>query len=352
MLSPTIFFFHDVKNDIVKNDIVKNDKLTKDKKTASHHIVSTNFFILNEIRIADKIRDLNSYRFYIFDTFEQLKIAEINSDLPLYSDASILKSTEKKLLLTFEKCELIYLDLYLKALSSSKKYIFELIEFYKYLLQSIDLLVSNNLIHNNINFNTVVINLAFDKPILTNFMYTIDLQASFKKDYWLQYFLLKKTDIFCPVEFYILHYQLTNKLDRLSLYNIETVLKQFIKDHSIINAFPLIATNLLDDGLKFFARYANKDFDENLKEALKYAFTWDNYALSILYLEVLIGLHRTLNINKKVNNKFIIYFMKLLVDNVSLDPSKRPLPSATLTVFENMLQTILMKDYQELIEAI
>jgi hypothetical protein len=60
MLSPTIFFFHDV-----KNDIVKNDKLTKDKKTASHHIVSTNFFILNEIRIADKIRDLNSYRFYI-----------------------------------------------------------------------------------------------------------------------------------------------------------------------------------------------------------------------------------------------------------------------------------------------
>ena len=125
-------------------------------------------------------------------------------------------------------------------------------------------------------------------------------------------------------------------------------LKQFIKDHSIFLTVLNDDKNLLDDGLKFFARYTNKSFDENLIEAFKYCWTWDNYALSIVYLKILIGLHRLLN----VNNKFIISFMKLLVDNISLDPSKRPLPSVTLTLFENMLQTILMKDYQELIDAI
>ena len=345
MLSSTIFFFHDL----------KDTKLTKErpglKKNGNvHHIVKSNFFALNEIHIAAKIRDINMGQFYIFDTVSPLKIAEINSNLHLYSDATILKTKDKELLLTFEKCDLMYLDLYLKALSCSKKYIKQLVEFYRYLLQSIDLLVSNNLIHNNLNFNTIAVNLAFDNPILTNFTHTVDcLNKAFN---WSQYFLLKKMNSSCPVEFYLLQYQLTNKLDNLSLYNIETVLKQFIKDHDILNSFSTIM--LLDNGLKYFKIFANKSFISNLEEALKYSSTWDNYALSIVYLEILIGLHRTLNAtnNVHVNNKFIISFMKLLVNNISLDPSKRSLSDATLVAFEDMLETILICDFKELLEAI
>lgn len=348
MLSPTIFFFHELSksNDFVTD--LKDD--TKPKKDA-HHIVQTDFFVMNEIAVADKIRELNGGRFYIFDTVERLKISENNS---LNSNTNILKSTSTKLLLTFEKCELMYLDLHLKSLSCSKKYIKQLIEFYRFLLKTIHLLVCNDLIHNNINFNTIVINLAVDNPLLTNFSYTIDLlNKTFKEDYWSQYFLLLKTDMFSPVEFYLLQYQLTNKSGDgcLSLFNIETILKQFIKDHLILGSFS--TTLLLEDGLKYFAKYANKSFNKNLLEALKYAFTWDNYALSIVYLEILIGLYRTITAKNDINgnNKFIISFMKLLVNNISLDPSKRSLTSLTASLFENMLLTNEIKDYQELLEA-
>ena len=341
MLSSTIFFFHD----LTKSVSVDTDT----EKDVVHHIVKPDFFITNEIRIADKIRDINSGQFYIFDTVEQLKIAETSD---LNSNTNILKSTSAKLLLTFDKCELMYLDLHLKALSSSKKYIKQLIEFYQTLLKTINLLVSNDLIHNNINFNTIVINLAFDNPVLTNFTHSIDLhnKTSLKEDYWSQYFLFLKTDLFSPVEFYLLQYQLTNKLDNLSFYNVETVVKQFIKDHRILNSFS--TTILLNDGLKFFTRYANKSFNKNLEEALKYAFTWDNYALSIVYLEILIGLHRTIAAkNENTSNKFIISFMKLLVNNISLDPSKRSLPNLSLNAFEDMVPNILVSDYQELLKA-
>jgi hypothetical protein len=342
MLSPTIFFFHELTRTVNTDTDFKKDELV-------HHIVQTDFFITNELSIADKIRDLNSGQFYIFDTVERLKIAETSH---LNSNTNILKSTSAKLLLTFEKCELMYLDLYLKALSTSKKYIKQLIEFYRQILQSIHLLVDNNLIHNNINFNTIVINLAFDNPVLTNFTHSIDLlnKPSFKEDYWSQYFLFLKTDMFSPVEFYLLQYQLTNKLDNLSLYNVETVVKQFIKDHRILNSFS--TTVLLSDGLTFYSRYANKCFNKNLLEALKYAFTWDNYALSIVYLEILIGLHRTIAAkNENTSNKFIISFMKLLVNNISLDPSKRSLPNLSLNAFEDMVPNILVSDYQELLKA-
>jgi hypothetical protein len=339
MLSNTVYFFYDFS---LKNE----PKNGSENETFVNHLIKSNIFSINELKIASKIRNLNTntnFRYYIFDSYDRLKIAEMNS---INLDPAIVKSNANQFLLTFKKRELIYLDLYLKALSTSKKYIFELIEYYRYLLNSIDLLVCNNLIHNNIHFNTIVVDLVGNRPILTNFLYSIDL--SNKGMNWTQYFLLKKMDIFCPVEFYLLQYQVTNKLSSLSLYNIETVINQFIKDHSVINAFSKEKGNLLEDGLKFFASYTNKDFDTNVQDMLKYYNTLDNYALSICYLEILIGVHRTV----KMNNKFIIYFMKLLVNCISLDPSKRFTPDYSLKSFDTMLNQMEVSDYKQLIDLL
>lgn len=337
MLSNTVYFFY---------DLSKNDSKNDSKNTFVNHIVKSNIFSLNELKNANQIRNLNTntnFRYYIFDSYQHLKIAEIGS---INLDPAIVKSNANQFLLTFKKRELIYLDSYLKALSSSKKYIFELIEFYRYLLNSIDLLVCNNIIHNNIHFNTIVIELVARQPILTNFMYSIVLPN--KGIDWAQYFLLKKLDMFCPVEFYLLQYQLTNKLSSLSLYNIETVIKQFIKEHTVLTAFSKENENLLDDGIKYFSKYTNKSFVTNVQDMLKYYYTLDNYALSICYLEILIGIHRTV----KTNNKFIIYFMKLLVNCVSLDPSKRFTPEHSLKSFDTMLTQIDLNDFKQLIDLL
>jgi hypothetical protein len=339
MLSNTVYFFYDFS---LKNE----SKNGSENETFVNHLIKSNIFSLNELKIASKIRNLNTntnFRYYIFDSYDRLKIAEMNS---INLDPAIVKSNANQFLLTFKKRELIYLDSYLKALSTSKKYIFELIEYYRYLLNSIDLLVCNNLIHNNIHFNTIVVDLVGSRPILTNFLYSIDL--SNKGMNWTQYFLLKKMDIFCPVEFYLLQYQVTNKLSSLSLYNIETVINQFIKDHSVINSFSKEKGNLLEDGLKYFSSYTNKDFDTNVQDMLKYYNTLDNYALSICYLEILIGVHRTV----KMNNKFIIYFMKLLVNCISLDPSKRFTPDHSLKSFDTMLNQMEVSDYKQLIDLL
>jgi hypothetical protein len=133
----------------------------------------------------------------------------------------------------------------------------------------------------------------------------------------------------------LLQYQLTNN-QALSVYNIETIIKQFLKDQS-----EFITGLDLNTDFNYFAKYANKTFDTNIEEALKYCKTWDNYALSMVYLDIL---KNTFN---KTDNKFISYFMKLLVDNICLDPSKRGLPNISL--FEEMLQRLDLKDFKELI---
>ena len=315
MLSSTIYFFHDFSELKLGTD-------TKPIKDA-HHVVSNNFFSMNEIRIANKIRELDGIqRFYIFDSAKHLKIGEIGST---HLDPNIVKSNANRILLTFPKLDLVYFDAYLASLSSSKKYIYQLIEGYRYLLGSIGLLVSNQIIHNGLNCNTIVINK--DKPILTNFSKSVNLQDSGFN--WSQYFLLRKLDRFCPVEFYLLQYQVTNNQE-LSMYNIETIIKEFSKD--------CLKDVKLD--ISYFTKYTNKPFSNNLLEALKYWKTWDNYALSMVYLEIL-------NDFKRSDNKFISDFMKLLVGYTNLDPSKRGLFS--LTLFEDMLQQIDLKDFRELV---
>jgi hypothetical protein len=129
----------------------------------------------------------------------------------------------------------------------------------------------------------------------------------------------------------LLQYQLTNN-QVLSVYNIETIIKQFVKDHR---------QDITDINVSYFAKYANKSFVTNMDEALKYWKTWDNYALSMVFLDIL---KNTFN---KTDNKFISYFMKLLVDNICLDPSKRSLPNISL--FEEMIQILELKDFRELI---
>ena len=76
---------------------------------------------------------------------------------------------------------------------------------------------------------------------------------------------------------------------------------------------------------------------------LHYSHTWDNHSLSILFLRILIGIHRTIGIK----NKFIILFMKLLVCNINLNPFKRLTIDMTIKRFELLLDSLELKDYKE-----
>ena len=98
----------------------------------------------------------------------------------------------------------------------------------------------------------------------------------------------------------------------------------------------------------YIQQHTNKTFITNVQDMLNHYWTLDNYALSICYLEILIGIHRTI----KMNNKFIIYFMKLLVNCISLDPSKRLSPEHSLKTFDTMLKQIEISDYKQIIDLL
>jgi hypothetical protein len=135
----------------------------------------------------------------------------------------------------------------------------------------------------------------------------------------------------------------------LSSYNIESIITEYINHNNILNTFGYtVVSSYKDESLKYFKKYVNQTYDYILTDMLQYAHTWDNYSLSILYLRILIGIHKSIGIK----NKFIILFMKLLVSNIHLNPFKRFSIDMTINHFDSLLDSIEPKVYKEVINSL
>jgi hypothetical protein len=309
------YFFYDLKSE--NNKTISS---YKKKERFTHHIVSLTPRLENEIYIVDQIKYLipdYDDHFYIFNTIEQLKIASIDEAMEHIESAKEI-AVDSDLLQTYDYKKLIYADSYLKNLSnvSYKKYIMNLIDFYRAAINSIIKLFSECILHNNISLDTVIVDEEDKTLLISNFTFATEIRRE-----KLLKFCRDKNNISSrlPVEFHLLHYQIANDCS-LSQDNIETIVSKYL------------GTNASFDSQSYFRKYVNKTTDEIMSYMIKYADTWDNYALSSVFLSILRS--------SKKDNQFITDFMKLLEINMSLDPSKRGSLKNTLHQFnELVLQT-------------
>jgi hypothetical protein len=340
-----VFYFFTEYSNSLKN----KRKETKEKKEKIYKIVNRNFFITNELtnqKIINQIQDHKKY-YYLCDNNKELNITSLDEDNANLKGKKL--QNDDTFLLEFEDQQLIYFKTYLKNLNSPTKYILTIINFYKYLLNSLDLLVSQNIFHNHINFDTIVIN-KNDNPLLSNFMFSINLSCNNIEDY-IKHFIISYDSAYIEwtIELHIISYLLTNKLNSLSNYNLENIIHEYISNNTILKTFgEVLVSSYKKEALHYFKKYVNQSYNYILFDVLNYSNTWDNYSLSILFLRILIGIHKTIGIK----NKFIILFMKLLVCNIHLNPCKRLTITQTIQKFNSLLDSLETKDYKDVINSL
>lgn len=315
------------------------------KKQKIHKIFENDFFIQNELTNQQKLLKIDTSKyFYLCENVSQLKLAQIDDYIRHLNAAS-----DNTILLCFDDRQLIYLKDYLKTLSSPKKYILTIINFYKHLLTSLHLLSTSNIFHNHINFDSIVVD-NNHYPLLTNFSFSIDISHTNIDNHIKQYIIAYDPSyIEWPIELHILSFLLTNKLNSLSSYNIEFIINEHIKHNNILNTFgENVVSSYKLESLQYFQKYVNQSYQFILNDILRFSHTWDNYALSLLFLRILIGIHRTI----QIKNKFIILFMKLLVSNIHLNPFKRGTIEMTTQSFNILLDSLEPKDYTDVINKL
>ena len=325
MYNCVYFFLEDDNNPVLKSG------------HQSRYIKTTDIYSQNEIGILRRLKMLPNCdkHFHVFDTIETVKIG----DLTTLGDAQSLQflKEDHNMLLRYKEQELLYLDGFLSSLSCSRKHIFLLIEFYRRLLASIHLLVSSNIIHNNIGFKSMVVN-SFEFPILTNFRFSLDLSKSDKIEFCKRvYTRYIPSYIYWPPEIHLLSYILTNKMSSLSLSNVETVIRDFQKANNL--------TNGVDNLISYFSKYVNQDLNHIIADMLRFSGTWDQYALGMCYLKLIEDLQK----NIKISNKFIVMFLEFLKETLHMVPSLRPIVSNTQVKFQQLLDDTDIADFSMLI---
>lgn len=322
------------------------------KKQKIHKIFTLNFFIQNELTNHQILFNIYNRKihFYICENVSELKITEIQDN-----DTKIEEITSTKdntILFEFEKRDLIYLKNYLKNIFEEcdySKYVLTIIQFYKHMLNSLQLLVDNHIFHNHINFNSIVVD-KYDYPLLSNFSFSINYLHPNINEY-IKHFIIayEPSYIEWPIELHILSYLLTNKLNSLSSYNIENIIDDIVKNNDILNSFGnTVVSSYKTEASIYFNKYVNQSYHFILTDILQFVNTWDNYSLSILFLRILIGIHRSI----EIKNKFIILFMKLLVGNIHLNPLKRLSIDITMEMFNTLLNSLEPKDYKDVIDRL
>jgi hypothetical protein len=330
---------------------IEKDEKRKGKvnhKNKIHKIVKPHFFLLNEIENAKKVRKIHGYKncFYIFETCEKMQLSEMDEH---DENINLFKKInhEEDILLTFEDRQLLYLDGYLKCLSSSKKYLLKLVEYYVHLLRSLKLLENIQLLHGNIEFKNIVVDKNED-VLLCNFSHSFDISRPDAHEH-LVFFLKENNDVVQPLEWHMLHHLSLNKNVALSQYNIERIIDSYLERNELLHHFGKeTLARFKKEALNFFAQFVNKTFHEVCQGLLQYLHTWNNYQLSMTYLKILVGLQKAI----KIPNIFITHFCKLLVDNVSSDPRKRHGILETMELFEKTLVCIKMEDYMSLLTSL
>jgi len=326
---------------------LNDKKYINNRKKPIYKMLPLDFFVKNELTNSKRLNSIPNWKsmFYICLKEDDLTINEIALETRRLQSTRKIGSENSVLLKWDGDGELISLKNYLKPLSSPKQYIYTMIEFYKHLLGTLQTLNDQQIVHNFITMDTILVNKTYFNPVITNFSFSLDLKNGQQLKPFFQSY--EPSYIEWPLELHILSYLLTNKLESLSLLNIERIVHDVLSEHKLLYSFgDTVVSSFQREGVEYFSKYVNQSYETIVKDILQYSGTWDNYALSIMFLRILIYVHRCL----KKENKFIIFFMKLLVQNIHFCPLKRLSVVETTNKFAQILDQMDIQDYKQLIQ--
>jgi hypothetical protein len=298
---------------------INPNSINKQKRTQTQtqtHILCNYNNIVKEVIAFNIIKNINNYEkyYYIFDSINKITYNELEKNYYFLDQSNIIIKETNLILLVYKDTELYSMKEYLLSINNKNIHIL-IIEYYLYLLESIELLIENKLVHNNINDNTIYFcNNDYTTPLLLKFNYSIHIDKNMDLCNLLENY--NPNNIYLPLEFHVLSYIHSNNLDSLSSNNIQTIIDQVYNNEKysyLINDKNIIE-NYKEESKIYLNIFINKNRDYITRHILEYFHTWDNYKLSIFFIELLLLLPYSKNLHS---------LQKILTLNIHPCPYKR-----------------------------
>ena len=271
------------------NDNNKNNKYIS-------KIVNNSFFIQNEINSQQILYPDYQDFFVLFDTYELLSIGEIDKTIVVTNN-----SNNDSYIVRYKDINWIPFPTYLTSSLSPRIYIRRLFGVHRNLLKNLYILHKKGIVHNNIRRNNILLLLDNDEPFLTNFKLSITNNSISK-----YFFRYSPQYTFWTFECHLCAYIIEKNVRVLSYMNLGTVIENY-NLHALIK--------LEDNDAKEFEKYIGWNSDKIIEEIAKWRFTWDNFALTIMMIEI---------VNENISSGLdLTWYKEILYKCTHANPNKR-----------------------------
>jgi hypothetical protein len=180
--------------------------------------------------------------------------------------------------------------------------------------------------------------ICFDKyynPYLTNFSSSFHYCPNINNHNYFKelYSNYLPNELSKPIELHLLSYLLYYNLESLSLNNINTVLEDVLI-HPIFHAGK---DTFYLHGNNYFKKWIGKSIDYLIEDIEKYYKSWDNYSLSIFFLQLCNDYQN--DIKKTDKNNILLNYQNILYNALYFNPTLRPKLDENISYIYLILET-------------
>lgn len=298
----------------------------------------------NEIEIGRIVQDIGGFE----DHFSPV-LKFCNIDIAKVKDKEISKCTilKKKATKKFIVMKLRYIEGndfmdYLINQKNSVQLVSNIILSYNHLLKSVSMLIENQILHYDLKGTNILFDMEKETPILIDFGLSVQISNIDFDDNLLTLMNNLKNIfyVYAPeysiwsLEIHYLSYIL-HKNKEPTVMELTDIAEKYVMENKALNKnfSPWFLKKYKEKCIKQLKKYNEIDYLKRIKHLFNYWKSFDNYALSIMYLRFL----KYININGFLDNDFIKFFSKLLLKNIDPNPDNRLSIVETIHTFNTFL---------------
>ena len=308
-----------------------------------------------EILIGDIVHTIPNYSNFfapIIQHCKQISLSKFSSSIVDECNVFKKKTENKYIIMKSEYVDKYDLFEYIIKSTNNKHLILNILSTYTHLLIAVKKLVAKKIVHYDLKGGNIMFSTFQNVPKIIDFGLSINMDNVTVKN-MKEYLYIYASDyyIWAP-EIQYLSY-IANIHPNPSKTDIREIAESIVKNNSSLhNLYSASFIEKYKDALiAFLLKFYGKTPQEVLEIMKKYYDTWDNYSISILFIRII----HYLNMNGFTDNKFIVFFSQLLLQNIHPNPARRLSIEDTITLFNNYFYGQKMnadRDYSELLVSL
>jgi len=299
----------------------------------------------NEVAVGNAVKNIVNYSVNFVPVIDTcvVNLGKVRRKNPnALTECDVVSSSHKKtkfLLMKMPYIDSLYFYEYINGMRGNKKEIISCIfDTYNYLIESIERLVENGIVHYDLKLQNILMNLKTDTPIIIDFGLSINMgkKRAVTAEFLKMHFYKYSPDYYVwPLEAHVINYlqNVAAVAAALTRDDVETICETYVNANAGLRIFSKgFRTRYLKACIEQCEQWIGMERDAACAGLIAGWHTWDNYSLSIAYLQIM----GFISERGFVENKLIVQYVQLLLTNVHPNPDRRKPVGDTKRSFTDM----------------